>query len=53
MLHEQQIPSRRYTALDPMNAHSQAADLTLMCVMQFNSDERECQQRRQDADRQL
>ena len=51
MNHEQQIPWRRYTALDPMNAHSQADDPTLMYVMQFNSDENECQQRRRSKKR--
>ena len=30
---------RRHTVFDPMNAHSQADDPTLMHVMQFNSDE--------------
>ncbi|MFL6606202.1 MAG: hypothetical protein ACJ8R9_33430 [Steroidobacteraceae bacterium] len=41
MSSEQQASWRRHIAFDPMNAHSQGDDPTLMYVMQFNADERE------------
>ena len=40
---EPQIFWRRHIVFDPMNAHSQADDPALMYVMQFNADERACQ----------
>ena len=43
MNREPQISWRRHIVFDPMNAHSQADDPALMYVMQFNADERECQ----------
>jgi hypothetical protein len=42
---EQQAFWRRHIVFDPMNAHSQGDDPNLMCVMQFNADEREWQER--------
>jgi hypothetical protein len=43
---EQQISWRRHMVFDPMNAHSQADAPALTHVMQFNADERQCQERR-------
>jgi hypothetical protein len=38
---EQQTSWRRHIVFDPMNAHSQGDDPSLVYVMQFNTDERE------------
>ena len=37
----------RHVVFDPMNAHSQADDPALVYVMQFNADERTCQEKRE------
>ena len=41
---EQQFSWRRYMGFDPMNVHSQADDPALTYVLQFNADERRCQE---------
>jgi hypothetical protein len=46
MSSEQHISWRRHMVFDSMNAHSQADDPALTYVMQFNADERQCQQGR-------
>lgn len=42
---DQQINWRRHIMFDPMNAHSQADDPSLMHVVQFNADAREFRRR--------
>lgn len=41
---EQQFYLRRHIVFDPMNAHSQADDPSLLYVMRFNAEERESQE---------
>jgi hypothetical protein len=43
---ENPLSWRRHIVFDPMNTHSQADDPALAYVIQFNADERECQQSR-------